>query len=372
MKMSYLEGQAYENTVTKQLTSYIPKKRIAVLHHEDIDSMAANSLIECKVKAVLNYKISMTGKYDHDGVVRLIEAGIPVYDILEVKNKELNLNESYLRIRHDKLYKFVNDRWLEVATISRYHFAEIDELKQQAKTNFPQQFLQFAENSLYYAQKELKDFSAQREILSWVKNENVLIVVRGANFEKDLQACWKKLKKQNMKVIAVDGAADRLLQLGISIDAVVGDMDSVSVEALKKSRRRYVHTYMNGKSPGEERLKTLKLPYENIQFIGTSEDIAILFSFWSGAKKIFLIGSHSSMNEFLEKGRKGMGSSILVRMQANDKIIDLKGYYEMEQQTQQFFISASMVPIAISFFLMALNFRKLELLMMLLKHWFFQ
>lgn len=365
MQMTMIEGIAYENKITKQLTAYIPKEKIAILHHEDIDVMAAHSLIECKVKAVINYKTSMTGQYAHDGVYRLLEAKIPVYDITDVHQTLSNINESYIRIHENRLYQLENDEWIKIATLSPYHFEKVNMLKNKAYEQFPDTFIQFAQNTLIYAQKELFDFLHRQEAMPWVEGENVLIVVRGANFEKDLLASWRKLKKYNMKVIAVDGAANILLKFGIPIDAIVGDMDSVSNEALIKSKRRYVHTYVNGKSPGEGRLKRLKLPYEKIQFIGTSEDIAILFSFWSKAKKIFLIGSHSSMNEFLEKGRRGMGSSILVRMQANDHIIDLKGYHLLEQERMSL-LKYSSIPIALSFVPLAVNFGKIQMMLAIL------
>lgn len=365
--MAFIEGQAFENVVTKELVSYIPKNKIAVLHHEDLDMVAAHSLVEKKVKAVINYKNSMTGKYEHNGVLHLIRSGIPVFDIVQIV-KPCHLNEKNIRLQNNGLFVKRVNRWIEVAKVKSYDLETVKSLKQKAKGEFPQRFTQFVKNTLYYAEKELQDLTKRQELFSWLQGENVLIVVRGTDYEKDLRACWPKLKRKKVKVIAVDGAADWLMQFGMKVDAIVGDMDSVSNDALCKCPRLYVHSYKNGYSPGAERLIQLNLPYKTIPFVGTSEDIALLFTFWSGAKNIFIIGSHTSMNEFLEKGRSGMGSSILVRMQANHKIIDLKGYHKLASENSIVW-KYTAIPITLSFLFFSFNISKLKIFFSILWQW---
>ncbi|UTW69861.1 hypothetical protein KHA80_02690 [Anaerobacillus sp. HL2] len=68
-----------------------------------------------------------------------------------------------------------------------------------------------------------------------------------------------------------------------------------------------------------------QIPYERLSFLGTSEDVAIIYAYCSGASKIYTIGTGIGMNEFLEKGRVGMGSSLLTRMKVGHVLIDLKG-----------------------------------------------
>jgi uncharacterized membrane-anchored protein len=44
-------------------------------------------------------------------------------------------------------------------------------------------------------------------------------------------------------LVGVDGGADALLEFGYTPDVIVGDMDSVSDEALKKAKEIIVHAY---------------------------------------------------------------------------------------------------------------------------------
>ena len=87
------------------------------------------------------------------------------------------------------------------------------------------------------------------------------------------------------------------------------------------------HEHVNGSSPGLKRVKKLNLDAQTIRFIGTSEDVAITSAYWSNARHVYLIGCRIGMTEFLEKARRGMGATLLSRMQAGDRLTDLKGIH---------------------------------------------
>ena len=102
-------------------------------------------------------------------------------------------------------------------------------------------------------------------------------------------------------------------------------MDSVSDRALRSGAELVVHAYPNGEAPGLARLNKLGLEAHLIPAIGTSEDVAMLMAFEKKAKLIVALGTHSHMVDFLEKGRKGMASTLLVRMKIGTRLVDAKG-----------------------------------------------
>lgn len=366
----FIKGIGYEGKKTKDLVKTIPKKGIAILHHEDIDTTAAQSLIEKKVKAVLNYQTSMTGNYEHDGIYLLLKANIPVFDIKVITQP---IDKEKLMIGDGRIFRQIAGVWLEIGKTVRYNMKQIDELKEKAREKLPEQFASFASNSLLYAQKEIADFShVENEksfsLFSEVRNKEVLIVIRGANYEQDLKAIWPSLRKKKPIIIAVDGAADTLIKWGIEPNIIVGDMDSVSESSLRSGARLIAHSYKNGTSPGMVRLKKLQLKAENLSFVGTSEDVAIIFSYWASAKKIYLIGSRSSMCEFLEKGRKGMGASVLVRMQAGHLLVDLKGIHEL-MSPLQLDMKYSYIPAIFIFLFLLVDYNKFTLFFSIVWNW---
>jgi uncharacterized membrane-anchored protein len=130
-------------------------------------------------------------------------------------------------------------------------------------------------------------------------------------------------------MIGVDGGADALLEFGYKPDLIVGDMDSVSDKALFKCRQIIVHAYPDGSSPGMERIRKLGLTASIFPYPGTSEDIALILAYENKAELIVAVGSHTNMIDFLEKGRRGMASTFLVRMKVGYKVIDAKGVSEL-------------------------------------------
>ena len=59
--------------------------------------------------------------------------------------------------------------------------------------------------------------------------------------------------------------------------------------------------------------------------LGTSEDAAMLLADSKGARLLVAVGTHSSLVEFLDKGRAGMASTFLTRLRVGPKLVDAKG-----------------------------------------------
>jgi uncharacterized membrane-anchored protein len=162
---------------------------------------------------------------------------------------------------------------------------------------------------------------------------HVLIAARGPDYREDLIALRQSgyLKDQRPVIIAVDGAADTLVEMGRTPDVIIGDMDSVSEPALRCGAVLVVHAYTDGRSPGAQRLHALGLDHLVFEAPGTSEDIAMVLAYERGAELIVAVGTHSSMAEFLDKGREGMASTFLVRMKVGTILVDAKGVSRLYQ-----------------------------------------
>ena len=132
-------------------------------------------------------------------------------------------------------------------------------------------------------------------------------------------------------LVAVDGAADALLDAGYRPHLIVGDMDSVTDRALTCGAEIVVHAYPDGRAPGLDRVKALGLDSVLCPATGTSEDVAVLLADELGARLIVAVGMRFTLVEFLDKGRPGMASAILTRMRVGDKIVEPKGVSRLYQ-----------------------------------------
>ena len=134
-------------------------------------------------------------------------------------------------------------------------------------------------------------------------------------------------------LIGVDGGADAILEAGFKPDIVVGDMDSVTDDALRSGAELLVHAYPDGRAPGMARLESLGLTGTAWPLAATSEDLALLLAYESGADLIVAVGTHANLIEYLDKGRKGMASTFLVRLKVGPKLVDAKGVNKLYRAT---------------------------------------
>jgi uncharacterized membrane-anchored protein len=186
----------------------------------------------------------------------------------------------------------------------------------------------FAENTMRYLREEGKllaegiDFPA---IATRFRDRHALVVARGPGHKRDLRMVRPYIRDFKPVLIAVDGGADALLEAGHKPDVIVGDMDSLSDEALCSGAELLVHGYRDGHAPGEERAQQLGVAYEVVRATGISEDIALLLAYEKGSELIVAVGTHFNLIEFLERNRDGMSSTFVTRLKVGEILIDAKG-----------------------------------------------
>ncbi len=319
---------------TKALIARLQPGDIAVIDHEDLDRVAAETLVGARPAAVINAAPSMTGRYPNIGPLALTEAGIPLIDAAGADVMSIE-EGSRVTIRHGTV--FLGDD--EIATGERQTHEGLQDRILAAKSTMGAELERFAENTLRYIQAEghlLVDEPDVPEVPGVdFAGRHVLIVVRGIGYKDDLNLLRRSgyIADQKPILIAVDGGADALLDVGRKPDVIIGDMDSVSADALRCGARLIVHGYRDGRAPGAERLDELGLEYEVYGSEGTSEDIAMLLSYEKGCELIVAVGTHNSMVEFLDKGRAGMASTFLVRMKVGMMLVDAKGVSRLYKST---------------------------------------
>jgi uncharacterized membrane-anchored protein len=313
---------------TKRLLTRLRPGEVAVIDHEDLDRVAAEGLIARGTAAVVNASPSITGRYPNLGPLILVRAGIPLVDgvgpLVMRKVKE----GTGLRVRDDRI---VADGQL-VGVGVRQTEQSVIRAMDEARTRLAERFDDFARNTLDYLQRErdlLFGGGGMPELDTDLSGRHVLVVVRGTNYREDLAALRAYISDVKPILVGVDGGADALLEQGYRPRIIVGDMDSVSETALRAGAEIVLHAYPGGSAPGRVRLEALGLPFRVVEASGTSEDMAYLLAHEKGADLIVAVGSHGNLREFLDKGRRGMASSFLVRLRVGEILVDAKGVSRM-------------------------------------------
>lgn len=328
---NHLDAANFEATarVDRRTKNLIPRLRagdIAVIQHEDLDRVAAQGLVSARVSAVLNASQSLSGKYPAQGALVLLEAGIPLIDGIGVSAFNSIREGEVVTVVGDKV--FFDER--QVGRGVRPSIVEVERRLGLAREAVREQLGEFASNTLQYLADEpelITDDLDLPNISTGLAQRQVLVVVRGIDYREDLSTLKRSGYVSEMRpvLIGVDGGADALLEVGLTPHLILGDFDSVSRDALDCGAQLLVHAYPGGAAPGAMRLERLGFDYGVVEGVGTSEDIAMRIAFEESAELIVLVGSHTSMADFFDKGRKGMASTFLTRMKVSSILVDAKG-----------------------------------------------
>jgi uncharacterized membrane-anchored protein len=319
-----ITGPARMDRRTKNLSKRLWPGDIAIIDHTDLDRVGADALIRGQVAAVVNAAASISGRYPNYGPQLLIEAGIPLIDEAGPDLFARVREGMIVRLDGETLYAGEN-----VIAKGQLQTAEsIAAAMAEAKAGVAAQLHAFVANTLEYMAHEgelLIDGLAVPQLRTRMDNRHVLVVVRGPNHREDLATLGSYIREFKPLMIGVDGGADALLEAGYRPHLIVGDMDSVSDHGLLCGAELVVHAYADGRAPGLERVQRLGLPSVLFPGPGTSEDIALLMADEKGASLIVAVGTHNTLDEFLDKGRSGFSSTFLTRLRVGGKLVDAKG-----------------------------------------------
>jgi len=323
-------GVARVDPRTKVLVKRLKPGDIAVIDHADLDRVSADELIDCRVAAVVNAAKSITGRYPNLGPRLLVEAGIPLVD--DVGSDVLIRISEGAVVRLDGDVLFAGDQAVAKGVLQDE--TTLAKSMQQAVDGVTTQIDSFAANTLEFLRHEVDLLTSGiqlPELATSMDGRHVLVVVRGYRYREDLRALRPYIREYRPVMLAVDGGADALLEAGYRPDVIIGDMDSVTDDALCSGAELVVHAYPDGRAPGLARLQSLGLDAVPLPAAGTSEDVALLVADACGASLIAVVGTHWTLEEFLDKGRPGMASTFLTHLRVGGKLVNARGVHQLYQ-----------------------------------------
>ncbi|HEY8485854.1 MAG TPA: putative cytokinetic ring protein SteA [Limnochordales bacterium] len=318
-------GPARVDCVSKRLALRLRPGDVAVICHEDLDASTARMLAERRPAAVVDALAAVTGTRPARGAALLLEAGIPVLDRAGRHLLQRVQEGQRVALEGERL---VDGRGRELAAGRRLGSQHVQQAQRMAQQLLPSRLAAFAANTLQRA-------AAEAYLLEWavaipplstrLAGRPAVVAVRSAQLAEDLRALAPFRERAGPVCIGVDGGADGLLEAGWGLDLVVGDMDSASDRALTSGAELVVQAYPDGRAPGMARVRRLGLFAHLFPCPGTSEDAALLLAAEAGACPVVVVGSCATPAAVLEKGRAGMGSTLLVRMRLGERLVDATG-----------------------------------------------
>jgi uncharacterized membrane-anchored protein len=318
-------GPAKLDRQTKRLTRRLKPGDIAIIDHRDIDRVSAEELVDSGARVVVNCSPSQTGRFPNPGPLLLVREGVELIDVPDSGLFESVREGDLISVRGASVFRNGDC----VASGRALHADELVRALADQRGRVTQALEEFAENTMRYLREEGSILSGGVEfpgLKTTFRDRHALVVARGPGHKRDLRIVRSYIRDFKPVLVAVDGGADALLETGFKPDVIVGDMDSVSDDALRCGAELVVQAYRgNGNAPGAKRLQRMSLEFHSVAAPGISEDLALLLAFEKGAELIVAVGTHLNLIEFLERDRAGMSSTFVTRLKVGEILVDAKG-----------------------------------------------
>jgi uncharacterized membrane-anchored protein len=319
-----IHGIARLGKRTKRLVKRLGRGDIAIIDHLDLDRVSAEDLIACGIEAVVNAAHSSSGRYPNAGPLLLVQAGIHLVDAPGVPLFDVLEDGDHIVIRDGEILRNGN-------VLARGDVQDpetVQALTDQRRREIGEALEAFAQNTVEHMVQERELLTGRLELPQFAtdfRDRTALVVVRGVDHQRDIQALRPYIRDVRPALVGVDGGANALIEAGYKPDMIVGDMDSATEATLRCGAELVVHAYPDGRAPGREAVERLGLPYKVVPAPATSQDVAMLIAAEKGASLIVSVGSHFNLVEFLDKNRAGMSSTFLTRLRIGEILVDAKG-----------------------------------------------
>ncbi len=319
-----IAGPARLGRRTKDLVRRLRPEDVAIVDHADIDRVSAEELAESGVRVVVNVAPSSTGRFPNPGPLELVRAGVRLVDAPGAPLFDVLSDGDVVRVEGGEVWR--DGTMLAAGTELDALALEVALLEQESRLSAALEA--FAENTLLHLRGEAEALAAGLPLpplRTRFRDRHALVVARGPGYKSDLRMVRPYIRDFHPVVVAVDGGADALREVGLRADLIVGDFDSVSDAALRDGAELVVHAYSDGGAPGSERLGRLGLDFVTVPAPGISEDLALQIAHEKGASLIVAVGTHFNLVEFLERDREGMASTFVTRLKVGESLVDAKG-----------------------------------------------
>lgn len=314
---------------------------IAVIDHLDLDRANADAIVACGVVAVVNASPFISGRYPNLGPELLARSGVVMVDNVG--------SEVFTRLRDGEWARVHEGAVLVDAGVAvtgrELGTEDIAALMEAARSGLATQLESFTHNTTEFLRREQELLLHGQGIpatLTSIEARPVVVVVRGYDYREDLRQLREFVREQRPVLLGVDAGADALLSAGHRPDILVVGEDglaqggtagerggTVSDKALHAAREVVLHADRSGRALGADRLDRLGVRHQTLSASGATEDIALLLADVRGASLIITVGTHATLDEFLDKQRAGLASTFLTRLRVGSKLVDAKGVSQL-------------------------------------------
>jgi uncharacterized membrane-anchored protein len=318
-----LTGTARVERRTRVLLPRLKPGDVAVIDQLDLDRTTAQALVDARVSAVLNVSSFLSGRYPALGPTLLADAGIVLVDRLEGVER---LRDGATVRLHDEVVYVDGD---PVALGREVHPGLLEAEMGEARSGLGAQLQSFTHNTAELLRREeplLIHGEGLPRLGTRIAGRPVVVVVGDHDHRARLKSLRAFLKERRPVLVGVDGGADALRRAGHRPDVVVVGAGPDDAELPSAATLRAAHDVVVRVDRGDRRplehLERLGVRAQRVETTMASEDVALLLADAADASVIVGVGTHATLDDFLDRQRSGLASTYLTRLRAGQRLVD--------------------------------------------------
>ncbi|MCQ9353403.1 putative cytokinetic ring protein SteA [Corynebacterium sp. 153RC1] len=298
---------------------------IAVVNAPDISRPLAQQLIEARPAAVVNAGQFTTGAIPNFGPQMLLDAGIDLYegggaDLLSAlkDGKKGRLTKDGQLFQSEKL----------IATAEPISAAQAEASFVDAQQSLIDHMEAYFGNTIQFIHSEaplLIDGLGVPDMGSELRDRKVLVVSPTAGHRNQVKELRNFIREYDPAIIAVDDAADTLVELGMKPHFIVGNPAGIGAEALRSGARVVLPADPDGHAAGLERIQDLGVGAMTFPAaVDSASDLALLLADYHGAELIVHAGSGFDLDSVFAAQGEASPATLLTYAKIAPKLIDAR------------------------------------------------
>jgi uncharacterized membrane-anchored protein len=322
-------GTARTDRRTAALLSRLSSGDVAVLDQVDLDGPTAEALVSAGVSAVVNRSAMISGRFPNRGPQVLVDAGVRMVEqVGGTAGRDLFAavpDGRRVRVLGGSL--LVGDQ--VVAEGHELTPAEVGERLDAAQAGLGSQLQTLTHTSVEFLRREealLLHGEGVPLLRTRIQGRPVVVIDNGPDVTHELRSLRRYLREVRPVVVVTGDGLIPARDAGLSPDVVVLDARVEELPAAKALRaaRDVVITEPPGaaRAAGSDRFERIGVRAAAMQTTATPADAALLLVDSGRARPVVGVGLRSTVEEFLDGSRDGLGSGYVTRLRVGPRLVD--------------------------------------------------
>jgi uncharacterized membrane-anchored protein len=341
-----LVGAARIDRDPRAVAGRLRRGDIAIIDQVDLDRTAAGLLVAAGAAVVVNASPTISGRYPSLGATVLVDAGVELLDGVGPEVLGVLREGDTVRLLDADLYRGDG----VVASGVRQTSESVTASLHASEAGLGVQMEAFAASAAEYLRREhrlLLEPASLPRLSANLSGRDVIVVGPGPDHRDDLARLRRFAKEYKPVVVAVDDAADTARELGYRPAVIIGDLATVSEDALRAADDLVAVLDSDSVTDGLARVDRMGLSRTTIATSALPHDLALMVADEAGARVIVSAGADRTFVSMLDSGRTEAAADFVTRLRVGSRLVDAHAVAALHRPRVSTWMLALMLLVAL-------------------------